>query len=297
MKKSIFILFTLLFAVDVFSQTEKIWDMLRTSDGEMAVKLPAGCYSNFYNRDGIAVYDSDRRERYRLTEMRLISCYHDRTLMSLEIYDTEQATAAAKVLGTSLKIDGEELNLGEKFYSVEKTEKTDKYFSKQRIIAGRKRVYIITAATRGEPNDTMRFFLDSISLTTDRVTEKNSVLISSLENTMPEVVTRKDSDEKKTADPAEPDKVSKTFKPAIRISIPAASYSVEARQKRTTGRVVLRLTLGAGGKINRLQVVRDLPFGLVREAVIAALRIKFLPAELDGAPRSTTQLIEYNFGN
>ena len=97
MKKSLFILFILLLAFDVFSQGQKVWDKLQTDDGEMAVKMPAGCYSNFYNRDGITVYDPDRRERYRFTEMRLISCYHDGTLMNLEIYDTQQARALKSV--------------------------------------------------------------------------------------------------------------------------------------------------------------------------------------------------------
>jgi len=297
MKKSIFILLILLFAIDAFSQDEKDWQRLRTDDGEMAVKFPAGCYSNFYDPNGITIYDPDKREHYLLTQMRLISCFHDRTLMTLEIYETEQSREAAKVLQKNLKIDGEELNIGENFYSVEKTGKTDKYSSKQRIIAGKKHVYIFTTAARGEPLDTMQIFLDSISFTADPglVTEKNSVLISSLENTLPEVVTPTEADEKKTADP-ESGKVLEMLTPVVRISIPAAFYTEAARQKRTIGRVVLRLTLGADGRISQLQVVRGLPFGLLREAIIAALRIKFLPAELDGAPRSTTQLIEYSFG-
>ena len=297
MKKTIFILFILLLAGTAFCQEKNAWDRLRTDDGEMTVKMPAGCYAHFYNPDGITVSEAGNRNRYRLTEMRLVSCYHERTLMSVEIYETPQARAAARILQKSLKIDGEELNLGEKFYAVEKTVKTDRYFSRQRIVAGKKHVYIITAATRGEPGDALRVFLDSLAFNADASTaDKNSVALSALANVLPEVLEKQESDEKQTADP-QPGDALKTLEPLIRISIPTAYYSEAARQKRTTGKVVLRLTLNERGRISRLQVVRDLPFGLMREAVLAALRIKFLPAEQNGVPRPTTQLIEYNFGS
>ena len=294
MKKSLLILFIVLLTTAVYSQ-EKDWERLQTDDGEMALKMPAGCYSNFYNRDGITVYDSANRDRYYLTEMRLISCYRDGTLMSLEIYDTRQARSAARVLQKNLNINGNELNVGEKFYAVEQNDRKDGYVSSQRLIAGKKRVYIVTTATRGEPNETMRTFLDSIGLAADSSNDagEKSVLISSLENAVPELVTQNDVIQKKSA---LPEAEMKTLKNVVAISKPAASYTAEAQSKKTRGKVVLRLTLSGSGRISRLQVVRDLPYGLVREAVMAAMRIKFLPAELNGSPRSTTQLIEYNFG-
>jgi hypothetical protein len=301
MKKSAIILFLLLFAADVFSQKSE-WDILQTDDGELEMKMPAGCYSNFYDRDGITVYESNSRNRYQLAEMRLISCYRDRTLMSLEIYETEQTKPAAKVLQEKLQIKGAELSLGKNFYAVEKTDKNENYISNRRVIAGEKHVYIVTAATRGgEPNETMRTFLDSLRFNAaeknrQAKANENAIFISSLVSVEPEVGSEKDEVQKTNALVAGEKKTeSLTFKPVIIVSKPNPSYTEAARKNNINGKVALRLAFGAEGRINKIWVVRNLPDGLLREAVIAALRMKFLPEEENGKSRSTTKLVEYSF--
>jgi TonB family protein len=294
MKKAALFLFITLLAVNVFSQKNG-WDKLQTDDGEMSLMMPAGCYSNLYDRDGIRVYEpGNRRESYELKEMRLVSCYLDGALLNLEIYETAWAKSAAKILQKQMRIDGGELNLGKKFYAVEQTKRNEIFVLSRRVVGGKNHVYIITAATRGEPNETIKTFLDSVKFEGDDAPtekDKNSVLISSLVSIAPEVVTKKDvPDDLKPAE-------DKPLKKMILLSIPTASYTEPARKKRTTGRVSLRLTFSAEGRISRIQVVRDLPDGLLREAVMSALRIKFLPELSDDKPRSVTKLIEYNFGS
>ncbi len=301
MKKSAIILFLLLLAANAFSQKSE-WDNLQTDDGEMVMRMPAGCYSNYYDRDGITVYESNGRNRYRLVEMRLISCYRDRTLMSLEIYETEQAKPAARVLQKNLQINGDELSLGKNFYAVEQTDKNENYIFKRRVIAGDKRVYIVTAATRGgERDETMQTFLKSLQfIAADKnrpaKANENVVLISSLKSVEPEVGSEKDETEKTNAPFADEKKTEDlTLKRVVILSKPSPSYTRAARKNNVTGKVALWLTFGAEGRISKIQVARDLPDGLLREAVIAALRMKFLPEEENGEPRSRTKLVEYSF--
>lgn len=295
MKKSLLILFLLLFAADAFSQKSG-WDKLQTDDGEMTMLMPADCSASFYDRYGITVYDRDYRDKFRLTEMRLISCYRDGALLNVEIYESIRAKSAAQVLRKKLGISGEELNVGKDFFAVGQIEEKDDHTLARRIVAGDRRLYLITTAARRMPNETMQIFLDSVRFASENTARKpdaDAVLISSLENLVPEVVMEREASEKPSAAETSEDQ---TLKEMILLSIPQPSYTDAARKKRTTGRSALRLTFGAEGRITRLQIVLGLPDGLVRETVIAALRIKFLPPERGGAPISVTRQIQYNFG-
>ncbi len=287
-------LFLLSFMITAFSQKAGR-DTLQTDDGELTMTMPAGCYSNFYDRDGIAVYDRNSRDTFRLMEMRVLSCYHDGALMNVEIYETARAKSAAKAMQKTLKINGGEVNVGKDFYAVGQIANRENYVLEQRLVASDKRIYLITAASRQTANKTMKDFLDSVQFTDENTAkpDANSVVISSLENVFPQVITEKDT----VAAPLTNHSVKedKKLKSIIALSIPAPSYTEAARKFGTNGRISLRLTFGAEGRITRLQVVRDLPHGLIRETVIAALRIKFLPAELDGKPHPAIQLIGYEF--
>ena len=300
MKKSILILFLLLFAADAFSQKNG-WDKLQTDDGEMTMLMPAGCSASFYDRDGITVYVRDSSVKFQLTEMRLISCYRDGALLNVEIYESRWAKSAAGVLRKNLGIGGEDLDVGKDFFAVGQIEEKEDHTLARRVVGSERKVYLITAAARETANETMRTFLDSVRFAGDDAVHKNkkpdadAVLISSLETRVPEVVTEKETNEKSSA-AEEPSKEDQTLKKMIILSIPRPSYTDAARKKRTSGRSALRLTFGAEGRITRLQVVHGLPDGLMRETVIAALRIKFLPPERGGVPSSVTRQIQYNFG-
>jgi hypothetical protein len=75
----------------------------------------------------------------------------------------------------------------------------------------------------------------------------------------------------------------------------AAGWTREARRSSVAGRLVLRLRFGADARFEKIEVVRDLGTGLLREAVLAALQTKFLPAEESGRPRAAVMSIAYRF--
>ena len=77
---------------------------------------------------------------------------------------------------------------------------------------------------------------------------------------------------------------------------PPPDYTREARRKNVSGTVLLKIILRADGRVDdRVEVVKSLPYGLTEEAIKAARRIAFEPAEKGGRKVSQYALVEYNF--
>jgi periplasmic protein TonB len=76
---------------------------------------------------------------------------------------------------------------------------------------------------------------------------------------------------------------------------PEPRYTREARRMAVQGNVVLKVLLLPDGKLDRIRVVRSLPYGLTENAVIAACHIKFKPAMKAGQPVAQWAALEYGF--
>ena len=76
---------------------------------------------------------------------------------------------------------------------------------------------------------------------------------------------------------------------------PEPGYTREARRMGVQGVVTLRLLLLPNGKIDRIKVVRALPFGLTENALRAACEVKFKPAIKAGNPVAQWVTIQYGF--
>lgn len=76
---------------------------------------------------------------------------------------------------------------------------------------------------------------------------------------------------------------------------PEPGFTEEARKNNTTGTVRLRAVLGADGRVRHIAVVKRLPDGLTDKCIAVARRIRFTPAQVDGAPVSQYVVLEYNF--
>jgi protein TonB len=76
---------------------------------------------------------------------------------------------------------------------------------------------------------------------------------------------------------------------------PEPGYTREARRVGVQGLVVLKVLLLGDGKIDRVRVVRRLPYGLTENAIFAACEIKFKPALKGGQPVSQWATVEYAF--
>jgi TonB family protein len=76
---------------------------------------------------------------------------------------------------------------------------------------------------------------------------------------------------------------------------PNPGYTREARRVGVQGVVILRVLLLADGKLDRVRVVRRLPYGLTENAIRAACEIKFKPAMKAGKEVSQWVQLEYVF--
>jgi hypothetical protein len=79
------------------------------------------------------------------------------------------------------------------------------------------------------------------------------------------------------------------------LSKPFAAYTDAARDALTSGTVRLRATFGKDGRISKIAVVSGLENGLTRSAFFAALRVKFIPQEMDNELVSVSKVVEYSF--
>ena len=98
----------------------------------------------------------------------------------------------------------------------------------------------------------------------------------------------------------DPDSV-KAFQPKevdVRAEItarPDPKYTEEARRAGVQGVVTLKVLLSAENKIDRIRVLRRLPYGLTENAIRAACEIKFKPAQINGQKVSQWATVEYGF--
>lgn len=99
-------------------------------------------------------------------------------------------------------------------------------------------------------------------------------------------------------DGAQPDSIFRssqvTTRPRI-VTKPEPSYTEQARQSQVTGTVVLRGVLSSSGGVENISVIRELPDGLTERAIMAARKIRFIPATKDGQFVSMWIQLEYNF--
>jgi TonB family protein len=61
-------------------------------------------------------------------------------------------------------------------------------------------------------------------------------------------------------------------------------YTDEARNKKVTGIITMRLLVGADGTVKRVKIVTGLPDGMSQSARRTAYELRFEPAMKDGVP-------------
>jgi TonB family protein len=82
---------------------------------------------------------------------------------------------------------------------------------------------------------------------------------------------------------------------ALVVFKPKPQYTLEARLRKETGVVVLKGILSSTGKVEVLEVVKRLNYGLTEEAISAAKNFVFLPAKKDGRSVSVRMTLEFRF--
>ena len=111
-------------------------------------------------------------------------------------------------------------------------------------------------------------------------------------------IVRENSDDSNHSSPItnqRSDQAKSSYIPLRLTEKPRASYNKFAVFYNIQGLVRLRVTFGSDGTIGNIATIKKLPFGLVDTSIYAAQNMKFMPAERDGRPITTTRLVEYIF--
>ena len=180
------------------------------------------------------------------------------------------------------------------FYQIVTTK--SEYHCIRQYFSTKNRIYILTAASRKGETSTMKRFLGSLVLTSEdkEIKDDKSVLFSTLKPTTINLITKKKEKEDKTDVNKKEETADKISKLIILIK-PRPSYTDAARYKGVQGNIQLRIKLDENGYMPEMEIVKDLPEGLMRQAIFAALRMKFLPYEENEKPQAIRKTLVFTF--
>lgn len=280
------------------SSTNTDWIRVQSDDGEFSIEVPP-TYKFFYDNDGFSVGGSIRE--FSLRNMEMLNSYVDGTLLSFERYAGDH-DAAAVMFESDSKSRGvtassvETRPSGLKYRQI--VSKTDQMYAVRQYFYTKGHIYVLTAASRGEETVAMRRFLDSVNIMMKppATIRPDAIVLSKLTpsrlNIEDETNNSKASSVRKDQQPPKPGPADK---PLVIVNKPLASYTGAARRALTTGTIAVRVDFDADASVTRIAFIKMLSNGLSRQTLMAALRIKFIPAEKDGTPEKSSKLVEYTF--
>jgi len=275
------------------------WIRVHSNDAEFSIEVPVE-YDYFYDENGFL--KAERSSSYKLQKMSMLNAYHAKTLLSFERYKAKKGGLEAiydedKRFPKEIKTSGFNRN-GTAIKQI--TTNTDEYYCVRQYFHSKSNIYILTVATRNGENATMKRFLDSLIFkpATKEKPEAGSILFSALKATPVNLVTAKkaeDTDKKDETNKSPTDRGKDDTSKLVVVKKPKPTYVDTARMKAIQGTIRLRTTFGENGFIPEIEIIKSLPEGLLRQAIFAALRIKFLPEEKKAKPVSLSKTIEYSF--
>ncbi len=277
------------------------WIRVQSDDGEFSIEVPKE-YNYFEDKNGFSV--SNGLSDLPLMKMQMLNAVIEGSLISFERYEGRKDTLerlneldkqhAQSVKKGEIKRDGVSIK--------EIIQKSSEFYSVRQYFHTANHIYLLTAASRlGETPEIIRF-LDSLIIK-KQTTDKSSEVVVLLSNLIQTQVILETNPTHSSKTPVATDTKNTKPKPLAdgdkRLNIiykSPPSYSAEARRTWTTGNIVLKITFSKNGFTPKIVIVKELPSGLLRQAVFCALRMKFLPEEKNHFPETVVKTVEYSFG-
>ncbi|HUS00036.1 MAG TPA: energy transducer TonB [Pyrinomonadaceae bacterium] len=301
-------LLTFDFTVRAQNAPDDGWLRVQTDNGEFSIEVPVE-YSYFFDPEGFIV--GDNRTDYPVRDMNLLNAYRDQTLVSVETYRAGgnamngllNAAIERGVRTKKSKLNG--IDVREVVRVADKDSSTGEFYFVSRYFRSREFVYVISSLSRGGETPTMTRFFGSLKF--DPQVEKPLASVKRFTELTGARVDVKDSVATYDADhggnagdkgpvpSSTPVSSDSSDRKVTVASKPRASYVNKARDNNIRGAVRLRMVLSEKGHIPLIEVQKTLPDGLARQAIFAALRLKFLPAEKGGKPVPVRKTLEYTF--
>lgn len=286
-KASATILFFLLTPLILSAQVSDKWTKIISLKDNFAVLLP----SDF-------LVDTEK-------DIHRIYAYRNQVSIRIEIQESEKAKAEIKAYITKNPsfLKGDFIG---NFYADEKNEK----FSMKIWLTSSKVFYTVFITANDDKNLTLINFLNSIKLDNEPFFKQTSnvenkevgVSLDSLKTSpaVLEALAKKDTEKTKIKydldgkEELDAD-LARYSRPLLMIRKSSPKYTDSARQNNTQGEVKLNVVFRADGQIGDIIVLNGLSNGLTEQAVMAARKIKFLPAEIDGKYVDVIKTVRYQF--
>ncbi len=270
------------------------WIRVQSNNGEFSIEVPTK-HNFFYDKNGFIV--SDYPSRFEVKEMNMLNAYPEKTLVSFESYKADK-----KALDIMRKQDsrkGKSSEFERENYNFKQVViKTDKSYTVRQYFNSKSYIYVLTASSREGETQIMKRFLDSLVFNPN-TTQLNpkAIQFANLKVTTLELDPNpppiKAADKSSVSEPMPPK--DKNALPVLILIKQIPAFTDAARLTRGDGLIRLRPTFSADGSITKVELHKTLGEGLLRQAVFAALRIKFLPEEKNGKPQAVTKTVEYSF--
>lgn len=272
-------------------KTSAEWVRVQSENGEFSIEVPNNS-TYFFDKDGF--FESFDRTNYHLRNMHLLNSYTDKNLLSFEAYEGDKNALEGyiekdKFKGVYSEINKNGVNIKQIISKDEDSYLVRQYFNSKKFI------YILTAASKTQETPIIKRFLESLVFKPDSkdLIDKNIFTFSKL-RISPIEFSDSGKDES-AANKPDNKKDDKNIEKTNILTKPSASYIDIARMKSIKGDVKLKLEFSANGNISKVNVLKSLPDGLLRQCIFAALRIKFFPQIEDGKAVNVSKTIIYNF--
>jgi hypothetical protein len=287
----------LLLVCSVGAQADPEWVRLQTDDGAFSIEMPAG-HKYFYSKDGFSI--SRMSSNFQVSEMSMLTAYHEGTMLAVEVYDGGKGA-----LGAMYDRDKQRLWAEDSTVQIEGVETKRLKFDggdamgEMRYLRHGKWILVILAASREGRTPTFERFLSSIKLRPKGAGPlPDAKAFSDLKSE--DVLIQTDDNGTKSTTPPPPLAAGQAADPTVKkfklLRAPNPSYVDSARQSGTSGNIRIKVHFKADGFVPKIEVLKTLPQGLLRQALYAAIRIRYLPQEKDGKPVDTSRTVDFRFG-
>lgn len=305
MKRLIILITFILLAFSVSNAQDQTaeWIRVQSDNGEFSIEVPAE-YGFFADKNGFSI--AENPNTYFLQEMNMLNAFHEKTLLSFESYKASKSGLDKIRERDSGK--GESSEIKREGYRIKQIIiKNDNSYTVRQYFNSKNYIYILTAASRDGETPALKRFLDSLVFNSSGAKTTQAapldaklkiISFSTLKATPIEVDANpqllKKPDGANNDSSALPTKDKKSL-PLVVLYKSPPSYTNGARTIGEQGIIRLRLDFSQAGYISKIAFLNSLREGLLRQAIFAALRIKFLPQEKDDRPQTVTKIVEYSF--
>ena len=278
------------------AQTDSEWVRLQTDDGAFSIEMPAG-HKYFYSKDGFSI--SQMSSNFQLAEMSMLTAYHEGTMLAVEVYDSNKGA-----LNAMYERDKKRLWAEDSTVQIDGVEAKRLKFDggdamgEMRYFRHGKWIFVVLAASRAGRTLVFERFLSSIKLRPkDAGPLPDAKAFSNLRSE--DVRINFDVDDAKSSTPAPPLAAGQPADASVKqfkiLRAPNPSYVDSARRSGTRGNIRIKVHFGSDGFVPKIEVLNSLPQGLLRQALYAAIRIRYMPQERNGKPVNISRTVNFSF--